>query len=130
MGFLRRLFGRKRPAGEDLLSGMKVIDFRSDEERQIEREAEAGLSLGPEVDSLVAELIEIGRSDGFLSMQAGGKFNKNHKHIRAREVGTRLNEIGGMKLMQATGYRVGATLGAGPARELESAWGYIGEWLP
>lgn len=87
------------------------------------------MSLKPEeVDRLIAELIAIGRRDGFLSMQPGGKFNQECRHIRAREIGERLNTVGGMSLMQTAGYRVADALGPIPARELEAAWVGIGTW--
>ncbi len=108
-----------------------------------------------EADRLVAELIENGRSEGFLSMppksgiwgRCGSKvvekgrkvkctycgleqnydhFNETHKHIRDREIGIRLNEMGGTKLMQAACHEVRTDLSAGPGRELEAAWAYIG----
>ena len=91
---------------------------RSDEERQTE------------VDRLVAELIAIGQTEGFLSMQAGGNFNEERQHIRAREIGTRLNDIGGKAQMQRAYYIVRATLGITPAMHLEVAWKYIGGWMP
>jgi len=43
------------------------VDLRSDKEKRTEREAYAGGSLGPEVDELVAELIEIDRIHDFVS---------------------------------------------------------------
>jgi hypothetical protein len=108
----------------------KVVDLRSEEERTREEEASAGSSLGTESDVLVKELIVIGGSDEFLSNDPGGKFDERRRHIRAREIGERLNELGGKKLMEAAYYRVRNALGGGPARLLESAWGYIGSWMP
>lgn len=144
MSFWKKLFGRKKEdeikeiadtvkKARETLSRQReleieFLDLRSDEERQIEREAYAGVSLGPEVDALVAELIEIGRNEDFLSMQTGGNFNEYGKHIRTREIGARLNEMGGIRLMQAAWYRVRAILGAGHGRSLEVAWGNIGDW--
>jgi hypothetical protein len=130
MGFFRKLFGTKphKATAKDLFSGMTYLDLRSEEERQIEAAAHAGLSLGPEGDRLVAELIEIGFRDDFIGGQAGGKFDHRRYHRRAREIGSRLHELGGMKLMLAAGYRVRAV--SGPlARHLEFAWAGIGEWI-
>jgi hypothetical protein len=134
MSIWKKFFGKKEaPQQESRIAGqfmgMPVVDLRDEKERQIEKKAYAGESLGPEVDRLVAELMQIGRTDGYLSMQPGGKFNENCRHIRAREIGEALNKRGGMDLMQAAYYRVRAAL-PDEARSLESAWGYIGEWLP
>ena len=134
MSIWKRLFGKKEPQqqGERVVGkilGKPVIDLRDDKERHIERDAYGGESLGAEADQLIAELIRIGRSDGYLSMNHGGKFGKDGKHVRAREIGEALNKRGGMELMQAAYYRVRATIPE-KARSLESAWGHIGEWLP
>jgi len=117
MGIWRRLFGKRK----------QVVDLRGDRERQIESDANAGKSLGPEADVLVSELIEIGNSPGYLG--SGEEFD-GFEHIRTREIGERLNQLGGKDLMVAAYYRVRAEIGAGKARELESAWGHIGDWLP
>jgi len=86
--------------------GMRVVDLRDDKERQIERKAYAGESLGPEVDRPVAELTEIGRKDGYLSMKPGGKFDESCRSIHTRKIGEMLDQRGGMDLMQAACYRV------------------------
>jgi ankyrin repeat protein len=129
-----------KEAGNDLMvvllaryGGRLMYDARSIEERQLEIDAYAGTSLGPEVDTLVTELIQIGRTDGYLctdphSMQ--GKFDEKNRHIRAREIAEALNTRGGISLMRAAHYRVQAALGSLCARYLEVAWGYIGDWLP
>lgn len=153
------MFRRKEKKEEELK--FRVIDFRPLQERQeeeeMEEEARSGVSLGPGVDSMAAELIEIARSEGFLTMprregicgNCGGKvikkgrmvkctycgreqnldhFDKSYRHVRAREIGARLNEMGGKKLMRAVYYRVDSATGAGP--QLSHAWAYIGNWLP
>ena len=135
MGIWQRLFGKKQPQTKVQRRAAKpgaprVIDMRSEKEKQIERDAYADKSLGPEADRLVEELIQIGETDGYLSMKAGGKFDGTKKHIRARQIGQKLNELGGMDLMRAANYTVRARLGGVQARELEAAWGYIGNWLP
>ena len=35
---------------------------------------------------LVSELIQIGRTDGYLSMTPGGKFDEHFNNLRAREI--------------------------------------------
>lgn len=104
-------------------------DLRSDREKRIEKRANNGLSLGPEIDELITELVEIGRISDFISI-SGGSFDDNGYHIRARQIGVQLNKIGGIELMQAAYYRVAAVLGPVVSRSLEVAWGYIGDWRP
>ena len=104
-------------------------DLRSDKEKHIEKRAYSSLSLGPDADVLVAELVEIGRTCGFISTP-GGNFDDSGHHIRARQIGVQLDKIGGMELMQAAYYRIVAILGAAVGRSLEVAWGYIGNWWP
>ncbi len=108
---------------------LNFVDIRSDKETQIEREAYKKVSLGPEADSLVEELIEIGQTYNFIS-DPSGNFNKKGQHIRTREIGETLDRMGGIELMQAAYYRILASLGLTYARALECAWGHIGEWLP
>lgn len=106
-----------------------VLDLRSPKERQIELDAYAGVSLGSQADTLVSELIDIGRRDHFGSEFSGGKYNAERHHIRAKEIGELLYELDGMKLMQAASYRVRAAgLYAGAARELDYVWDGMGSW--
>lgn len=133
MGIFDKLFGKKKKGERSEKEALKVevIDYRTDEERQMEREARAGVSLGPELDSVVAELIDIGRMEGFYG--TGDKFDEDNRNKRAREIGMMLNEMGGFKLMQKVWYRVYLTLraeGGAQCGSLERAWGYIGDWLP
>lgn len=46
--------------------GVVVTDYRTEKEREIEREARASVSLGPELDGFVDELVEIGLTEGFF----------------------------------------------------------------
>lgn len=131
MSIWRKIFGKKEsPRQNERVVGIfNVLDLRDDKERQIERDAYAGKSVDPDFDRLVAELIEIGKTDSYVSTVPGGKFDENRKHIRAREIGKILNERGGIDLMRAAYYRVLAALPE-EACLLELAWGYIGDWLP
>lgn len=49
-----------------------------------------------EFDHLTAGLIEIGKTDEFLTVELNSKFNDEKRNIRAREIGVRLSEMGGM----------------------------------
>jgi len=81
-------------------------------------------SRGSEIGAFVQELNAIGVSDGFLSFRPGGKFNQQCRHIRAREIGMRLNMIGGSSLMRKVYERVECP----KARQLAAAWDEIGDW--
>jgi predicted Zn finger-like uncharacterized protein len=119
-------YARESPA----VRRSKIEDLRSAEELEVARNAQWGRSLGPETDVLVGELIRIGRGSGYLSREPGGDFDDNCRHIRAREIGEKLNDIGGIRVMQAAFYKVALIVGPTASRGLEVAWGYIGEWLP
>lgn len=86
-------------------------------------------SLRPEVDRLVEELVRIGKTDDFLSERPGSPFNMQCRHTRAREIGKRLDEIGGIALMDWVHRRVRKLLGKGLAAHLEYAWTDVGKWL-
>ena len=127
MVFLSGLFDRMCPAA--LPDGDKAVILRLDEELDVEKEAEAGLSLGREADRLVDELIKVGRKEGFLSSESGGKFDQDGRSIRAQQIGQRLNEIGGLRLMKTAWWRVRVTISPGPAsRDLDITWDLIGDW--
>ena len=111
--------------GDELPPGFK--DYRTEAERDIERQAVRGDSKGPEIDGLIEELIQIGRTKKFLG-ESGPDFNDQRDNIRAREIGESLNDIGGKELMQFACYRVGKILGPEDMRQLEWAWNNIGEW--
>lgn len=82
-----------------------------------------------EVDKLIAELLRIGELDDFLSERPGPPFNMQCRHIRAREIGKRLHEIGGLKLMEYAHKIVRKKLGSKLVSHLEYAWSEIGEWV-
>jgi len=81
-----------------------------------------------EVDRLVEELIRIGIKEDYLSETPGRGYNGQCRHIRTREIGKRLNEIGGSDLMSWTYGKVRKKAGKTPASHLEYAWTDIGEW--
>jgi hypothetical protein len=82
-----------------------------------------------EVGSLIGELIRIGKTDDFLSEHPGAIFNAQCRHKRAREIGERLNEIGGFGLMEHVYKKVRNKLAIEISSHLEYAWSEIGEWL-
>jgi len=137
-----KLFGRKqgagpRPAGtqrvviETPTPGAKLppgsVDYRPQEEKEIEQQALRGVSKGPEIDALVEELIQIGKTTKFYGKNPGPDFNQSYD-IRAREIGNILNVKGGMSLMQFACYRVGVVVGKREMSQLEGAWHNIGDW--
>lgn len=81
-----------------------------------------------DVNKLISELIKIGKLDDYLSLQPGGPFNVRCHHTRARQIGERLNEIGGLELMEAARWRVKRKLKDVMAEHLDYCWQGIGEW--
>lgn len=84
--------------------------------------------LRPEVDKLIDELLSIGKSDDFLSERPGAGFNSQCRHVRAIGIGRRLDEIGGLALMEFAYRRVKRKLGKNHAWHLEYAWKDVGHW--
>ncbi len=82
-----------------------------------------------EVNRLIEELIKIGKQDDYLSERPGGPFNSQCRHIRARDIGRRLNEIGNLELMELAFKQVKKKLGTNLSSHLEYAWTDIGKWL-
>ncbi len=105
MSFLSNLFGGGLP---------KDLDSHSREE----------------VEKLIKELMEIGKRDDFLSERPGGQFNAQCHNIRARQIGRRLNELGGLPLMQAARERIRRKMKMVMASHLDYAWTDIGQWKP
>ncbi len=82
-----------------------------------------------EVEHLLEELYQIGKTDDFLSERPGGGFNGQCRHIRTRVIGQRLNEIGGLPLMEYADRKVRRKLGAKFSTHLQYAWNEIGKWV-
>lgn len=110
------------------LGGITFIDFGSGQVRQMEQDAKAGKSIGSVFDSLVAEMIAIGRSAEFTVIKQNMTFAYNEKgrHKRVLEIGKILDAAGGMKLMQAAAYRV--RFSGCDGRDLDRCWDGIGLW--
>lgn len=82
-----------------------------------------------EVEKLLSELIRIGTTDDFLSERPGPPFNMQCRHIRAREIGKRFHEIGGLPMMEYGQKVVKKKLGTKIVSHLEYAWSEIGDWV-
>ena len=83
-----------------------------------------------EIEKLVAELIEIGKKEDFLSERPGAGFTSQCHNIRARAIGRRLNDLGGLELMQMAREKVRKKLKMNMASHLDYAWTDIGKWMP
>lgn len=81
-----------------------------------------------EVEKFIEELIQIGKRDDFLAERPGAGFNTQCRNIRARQIGTRLHEIGGMELMEYVQRRVRRKTSKVLSEHLEYAWDGVGRW--
>ena len=88
-------------------------------------------SLGSSVydmDDLILELVHIGRTgEGKIHARNGANF-VNGSTKRVREIGRKLDRLGGIDLMVAARGAVQSHLGRRAAQRLEAVWGGIGEW--
>jgi hypothetical protein len=82
-----------------------------------------------EVTRLLDELVRIGKNEDFLSERPGAGYNRESRHIRTREIGKRLDEIGGLALMEYANRHVRRKLGKNLSWHLEAAWKDIGRWI-
>lgn len=81
------------------------------------------------LDNFTAELVDIGLHEGFVGTP-GQKYDEHWNHKRAREIGSLLDQAGGMDLMLEAHRRVAARFpGTARARELETCWGGVGRWM-
>ncbi len=87
-------------------------------------------SMHAEIERLIDELVRIGQKEDFLSERSGGSFNPQCRHVRAREIGIRLDQIGGVALMEYVLKKVRRRLGENLAAHLAYAWSEIGKWVP
>ena len=83
-----------------------------------------------EVKRLLTDLVKIGETDDYLSVQPGGAFNGRCHHTGARKIGERLHEIGGIPLMKTARAHVERKLKAVIAEHLDHCWSNIGDWQP
>ena len=82
-----------------------------------------------EAEKLIEELLRIGHVDDFLAERPGPGFNAQCRNVRARQIGTRLHQIGGLGLMQYAHRKTKKKLGANLAAHLEYAWDGIENWV-
>ncbi len=83
----------------------------------------------PEVERLIDELIRIGKTEDFLSERPGQGFNRECRNIRTRDIGKRLDELGGLPLMEYVNRQIRRKLGKNMSWHLEAAWKDIGNWI-
>ena len=83
---------------------------------------------GVEVNKLLEELIKIGVKEDYLSERPGMGYNGQCRHIRTRQIGQKLHDIGGLELMQWSFGKVRKKAGKMLASHLEYAWSDIGDW--
>ena len=82
----------------------------------------------PEVERLIAELVKIGKGDDFLCEGYMPGFNSQHRNVRARQIGTRLNEIGGLPMMEYAQRQVRRKTSKVLSEHLEYCWDEVGKW--
>lgn len=82
-----------------------------------------------EVEKMIADLIQIGKRDDFLSERPGGGFNIQCRHVRTIEIGKRLHEMGGLPLMEYVYRRVRRKTSRSLGEHLQYAWDGVGAWI-
>jgi hypothetical protein len=82
----------------------------------------------PEVEKLLAELVGIGKRDDFLCERYTPGFNSQMRNVRARDVGKRLFEIGGLELMEYAHRHVKRKASKNLGDHLEYCWDGVGKW--
>lgn len=82
-----------------------------------------------EVNGLLKELLLIGTREDYLSEHPGGAFDNQCRHRRGREIGAKLNQMGGYSLMWKAFRFVQKKAGKTLASHLEYAWVDIGRWM-
>jgi len=83
-----------------------------------------------EILSLIDKLVKIGQTDDFLSLVPGGPFDMQLHHREARDIGRRINDIGGLPLMEAVRNSIKRKLKDVMAEHLDHCWKGIGNWQP
>jgi tetratricopeptide (TPR) repeat protein len=134
LGFLYLRQGQLDRAVSSLLRALAVNPHHKD----------AADHLVDVLDALMDELVQIGFTDGFLSVQPGGQFDDRNRHIRTREIGTLIAAIGQRGIFEAGGQALASNLLLGIVIShvekkmdyrshsmcLKFAWDGIGGWYP
>lgn len=81
-----------------------------------------------EVQRLLTDLVKIGKTDDFLCERFTPGFNSQMRNIAARDIGKRLDEIGGMELMQYAHRHVRRKLSKVMGEHLEYCWDGVAKW--
>ena len=81
-----------------------------------------------EVKAMIEKLTTIGRTDDFLSLVPGGNIDMHCHHREAREIGKRLNDMGGVPLMLAVRNSIRSKLKDTLTEHLDHCWKDIGQW--
>ena len=81
-----------------------------------------------EMKRLQDELTQIGKHDDFLSERPGGNFDRECRHIRTREIGQRIYDIGGADAMEWMIKKISKSLDKNMAAHLEACWLRIGNF--
>jgi len=135
VNWLKRLFARQEKADEEtpatreetstfLGFDVKVIDHRTEEQKQVAEEGSKGIGVDPETEALIPLLTsayEWGKRNGFPV------FEEYPHYEQIRLIGKGINRKGGFEAMQRSYYYIHAqssTLGG----LLESFWHLIGDW--
>ncbi|MBR6088857.1 MAG: hypothetical protein IKP86_02915 [Anaerolineaceae bacterium] len=81
-----------------------------------------------EMNRFVDELAQIGKTDDFLSERPGSPFDRDCRHIRARQIGERIFEIGGADAMEWVIKKISKRNSKDLAAHLEACWYRIGNF--
>ncbi len=81
-----------------------------------------------EMNRLMDELVQIGQKEDYLSERPGGPFDRECRHIRTREIGQRIFDIGGADSMEWVIKKLTKKIGKDLAAHLESCWFRIGNF--
>lgn len=78
--------------------------------------------------NLTVELFGISRGRGFISSTPGADFDARGYHIRARQIGALLDQVGGLQVMRAAAEELRRTCGDLASGELACIWDGVGDW--
>jgi hypothetical protein len=82
----------------------------------------------PEVQKHIEELVRIAKNEDFLAERHQPGYNSQFRHVRARQIGHRLDEIGGLELMEYVQRQVKRKTSKSLAEHLEYCWDEVGKW--